>query len=81
MRHGSVTQEFLRKSAPVGWQIIDKSGGGRNHTRSIVAMITPLAGAPYFIAIYVSDTPASWVERNAIVAGIGRAIIDIIAAR
>ncbi|WP_082894810.1 class A beta-lactamase [Sulfitobacter geojensis] len=81
MRHGSVTQEFLRKSAPIGWQIIDKSGDGRKHTRSIVAMMTPLAAAPYFVAIYVSDTPASWVERNAIVAEIGRAIIDIITAR
>jgi beta-lactamase class A len=81
MRHGSVTQALLRKFAPAGWHVVDKSGGGRDQTRSIVAMVTPLGGTPYFVAIYVSDTAADWKTRNAMVAQIGRAIIDVIAGR
>ncbi|MFK7834838.1 MAG: class A beta-lactamase [Sulfitobacter sp.] len=81
MENGSVMQNLIRASTPSGWGIADKSGGGRHHTRNLVAMITPPGKAPYFAAIYVSDTPATWATRNAAVARIGAAIMDVIKQR
>lgn len=81
MRQGSVTQELLRKSLPIGWQAVDKSGGGRDHTRSLVAMVTTPSTKAYLIAIYVSDTPSDWKTRNALVAEISAAVIGLIATR
>ncbi|MEL7212508.1 MAG: class A beta-lactamase [Pseudomonadota bacterium] len=81
LRHGSVTGQFIRAHAPETWRIWDKSGGGRHHTRNLIAMVQPPEDAPYLIAIFVSDTPADWDTRNAAVAQIGAAIVDVIAAR
>lgn len=81
MRPGSVTQELLRKSLPIGWQAVDKSGGGRDHTRSLVAMVTTPSTKAYLIAIYVPDTPSDWKTRNALVAEISAAVIGLIATR
>ncbi|MEM8877550.1 MAG: class A beta-lactamase [Pseudomonadota bacterium] len=81
MSHGGTTGAFLRASAPNNWQVVDKSGGGREYTRSVVAMVTPPGEAPYLVAIYVSDTPADWAMRNAAVAEIGAAVIEVMKAR
>lgn len=81
MRHGAVTGALIRASVPAGWDVVDKSGGGRDYTRNIVAMITPPGGAAYLVAIFVSDTPADWDTRNAAVARIGAAVVEVIAQR
>lgn len=81
MRHGAVTGALIRSSVPKGWDVVDKSGGGRHHTRNVVAMITPPMGTPYLVAIFVSDTPASWDKRNAAVARIGAAVMEVIGQR
>lgn len=81
MEPGAVTGELIRATLPTDWRIADKSGGGRTHTRNIVAMITPPARAPFFVAIYVSDTPASWQERNKAVTQIGAAVIKLLETR
>lgn len=81
MEPGAVTGELIRTSLPTGWRIADKSGGGRTHTRNIVAMITPPARAPLFVAIFVSDRQASWQERNMAVIRIGAAVIELLKTR
>ena len=81
MEPGAVTGKLIRPNLPTGWRIADKSGGGRTHTRNIVAMITPPTRVPFFIAIYVSDTPASWRERNKAITHIGAAVIKVLKTR
>lgn len=81
MGHGGVTGAFIRANVIEDWQVADKSGGGRTHTRNLVAMITPPQDAPYFVAIFVSDTLADWPARNAAVREIGGAVIMAIEAR
>lgn len=81
MSHGGVTAKLIRSSTPKGWLVSDKSGGGRQHTRNLVAMITPPGHAPYFVAIFISDTDASWAARNSAITQIGAAVIDAIKAR
>lgn len=81
MRHGALTGALLRAHLPEGWSISDRSGGGRHHTRNIVALITPPGHGPYIVAIYLSDTPADWQSRNAAVSRLGQAVLGLIAER
>jgi beta-lactamase class A len=81
MSHGGVTGALLRVHLLEGWAISDRSGGGREHTRNIVAMITPPERAPWFVCIYLSDTPADWPTRNAAVSELGAAVIAVMEAR
>lgn len=81
MSRGAVTGKFFRAILPADWKVSDKSGGGRKYTRSLVAMITPPNGGAYFVAIFVSDTPASWSDRNAAVIKLSKTIFDVISAK
>ncbi|MBE1285917.1 MAG: class A beta-lactamase [Rhodobacteraceae bacterium] len=81
METGSVTGQLLRPHLPKTWKIADKSGGGRHHTRNIVAMISPNGHSTYFVAIFVSDTSASWSDRNSAVSQISRAVVELLKAR
>jgi beta-lactamase class A len=81
MSIGTVTAELLRPSVPQGWLVADRSGGGRDHTRNIVAMLTPPDRAPFVVAIYLSDTPANWSTRNKAVAELSRAVVEILKTR
>lgn len=81
MRHGSVTGNLLRASTPQDWIVVDKSGGGRDHTRNIVAMVTLPERSPFLIAIFVSDTPANWTTRNEAVAEVAAAVVEVLKTR
>lgn len=81
LSRGGVTGELIRASTPATWRVADKSGGGRDHTRNLVAMITPPNDMPYFVSIYVSDTPADWELRNSAVKKIGVAIVNVLQNR
>ncbi|NVK35749.1 MAG: class A beta-lactamase [Rhodobacteraceae bacterium] len=77
---GGVTGALVRPHVPESWAVSDRSGGGRNYTRNIVVMLTPPGDAPYFVALYLSDTPANWSTRNKAVSEIGEAIVRTIIA-
>lgn len=81
MRHGGVTGTLIRASAPQDWVVMDKSGGGRDFTRNLVAMIVPPGRPPFIVAIFLSDTPADWSTRNDAVAEISAAVVDVLKAR
>ncbi|BET65248.1 class A beta-lactamase [Opitutales bacterium ASA1] len=81
MSHGGVTGALLRVHLQQAWAISDRSGGGREHTRNIVAMITPPERAPWFVCIYLSDTPADWQTRNAAVSELGATVIAVMEAQ
>ncbi|NHX22205.1 serine hydrolase, partial [Escherichia coli] len=78
MSDGGVTGQLIRAHTPEDWQVADKSGGGRHHTRNLVAMVTPPGSAPYFVAIFLSDTPADWSTRNTAVAEIAAGVVEIL---
>jgi beta-lactamase class A len=65
---------LLRAGIPADWRIADRTGAGGFGTRGVVAVMWPPARAPIVAAIYVTATDASMDDRNAAIAGIGRAI-------
>ena len=79
MSHGGGTAALLRRDAPEGWQIVDKSGAGAR-SRNLVAMITPPGRAPWIAAIYIAEAEADFATRNAALQRIGRAVVGVIAA-
>ena len=81
MSYGAVTQALMRPHLPKGWAISDKSGGGRQYTRNLVAMLTPPGDQPYIVALYLSDTPADWRTRNAAISELGAAVVALLRAR
>ncbi|WP_269583117.1 class A beta-lactamase [Roseibium sp. Sym1] len=60
----------LRAGLPDGWRIADKTGAGANN----IAVIWPDGRKPVVIAIYITQTAASFEARNNAIAGIGRAL-------
>lgn len=64
----------LRAGLPDGWRIADKTGAGANGSRNNIAVIWPEGRKPVVVAIYITQTPASFEARNAAIAEIGRAL-------
>ncbi|SHG65288.1 beta-lactamase class A [Kaistia soli DSM 19436] len=64
----------LRAGLPARWLIGDKTGGGNHGTMNDIAIIVPPAREPVFVAVYITETAASFDARNAAIASIGRAI-------
>ncbi|KTR06758.1 beta-lactamase [Aureimonas ureilytica] len=64
----------LRAGLPKDWRVGDKTGGGDFGTMNDVAVIWPPAGKPILISLYLTETKASFDERNAAFAEIGRAL-------
>jgi beta-lactamase class A len=64
----------LRAGLPKDWRIADKTGAGANGSRSNIAVIWPAGREPVVIAVYITETSASFDARNAAIADIGRAL-------
>lgn len=64
----------LRAGLPEGWRIADKTGAGANGSRNNIAVIWPDGRKPVVIAVYITQTAASFKARNAAIADIGRAL-------
>lgn len=77
MRHGGVTGALLRREAPAGWQILDKSGSG-SHSRNIVAVVIPAGRAPWIVTIFLSDVDADFATRNAALQQLGASVMGVI---
>jgi len=77
MRHGGVTGKLLRRDAPAGWRILDKSGSG-SHNRNIVAVINPDDAAPWIVTIFLSDMDADFATRDAALQRIGSDVVALI---
>ncbi len=76
-----VADELIRKHLPKGWRIADKSGGGQNGSRGIISVIWPETGKPYLASVYMMGSDASFRQRNAVIAAIGKAMIEEIKQR
>lgn len=80
MRANKTGDARLRKDAPKGWRVGDKTGSGDNGTANDIAVIWPLEHAPVVVCVYMTGAIVSFDQCNAIIAEIGRDIVDALAA-
>lgn len=64
----------LRAGLPESWVIGDKTGGGENGAMADVAIIWPTNRQPLIVAVYMTETAASFDDRNAGIADIARSL-------
>lgn len=64
----------LRAGLPKKWRIGDKTGGGEYGTTNDVAVIWPPSRKPLIVSVYITETEASFDDRNAAIADVGRAV-------
>lgn len=76
-----VAGKLIRAGVPADWIVADRSGAGGNGSRAIVAIIWPPKAGPIVAAIYLTETAASFDERNAAIAEISRLIAGLVAVR
>lgn len=69
----------LRAGLPAGWRVADKTGAGENGTDNIVALVWPAGrSAPALVASYITASPLTLAETNAVQAQLGLAIARVI---
>ncbi|MFN3513284.1 MAG: class A beta-lactamase [Phenylobacterium sp.] len=66
----------LRKTAPADWRAGDKTGTGENGSTNDVAVFWPPTGGPIVMAAYLTETAAPFAEREAVLAEVGRIIVE-----
>ncbi len=76
MQHNQVGDALLRSALPEDWQIGDKTGAGGFGSRSITAIIRPPDREAVLVAIYITETEASFDARNAAIARLGKALVS-----
>ena len=64
----------LRAGLPANWRVGDKTGGGDWGTTNDVAVIWPPGRKPVIVSVYLTNTRASFDDRNAAIAAVGRAV-------
>jgi beta-lactamase class A len=69
----------LRAGVPAGWRIGDKTGSGGNGATNDVAVLWPPGRAPIVVAAYLAESVAPPGRRNAVLAAVGRAVVQTIA--
>nr|WP_223424975.1 class A beta-lactamase [Tateyamaria pelophila] len=71
----SVADDLFRAALPPGWSIDDRTGAGGYGSRSIVAVLYPPGREPITVALFITETDASFSHRNAAVFRVGAAIV------
>jgi beta-lactamase class A len=64
----------LRAGLPKDWRVGDKTGGGDQGTMNDIAVLWPPGRKPVIATLYMTETTASFDDRNAAFAEIARAI-------
>ncbi len=67
---------LIRSSVPASWRVGDRTGAGGYGSRSIAAIMWPTDRDPIVMTVYITETEASFNERNAAIAEIGRAVVS-----
>ncbi len=70
----SVADALFRSALPPTWSIDDRTGAGGFGSRSIVAVFYPPDREPIVVALFMTETEASFESRNAAAALVGEAI-------
>ncbi len=66
----------LRAGLPKGWRVGDKTGTGVRGTVNDIGIVWPEGRAPLLIASYLTETADGFKERDAIHAGVARAVAE-----
>lgn len=66
----------VRAGMSPGWRVGDKTGSGAYGTTNTIAIVRPPQGEPLLTSIYLTATRAPEKQRNAVLADIGRLIVD-----
>jgi len=77
MIDNKVTGSLLRSVLPKSWSIADRSGSGGYGSRGITAVVWSDKRTPVIISIYLTQTTASFSERNKAIADIGKEIFTV----
>jgi len=77
MIDNKVTGSLLRSVLPKNWSIADRSGSGGFGSRGITAVVWSEQHAPIIISIYLTQTSASFAQRNKAIADIGKEIFSV----
>jgi len=77
MIDNKVTGRLLRSVLPKNWLIADRSGSGGFGSRGITAVVWSEQRAPIIISIYLTQTDASFAQRNKAIADIGKEIFSV----
>lgn len=75
LKGNRVSDNLLRAAIPQDWKIGDRSGAGGYGSRSITAVLWPPNREPLVLAIYITETEATFDERNGAIADIGHVVI------
>lgn len=75
LKRNQVADGLFRAAIPEGWIVADRTGAGGFGSRSITAIIWPPEREPIVVALYLTQTEASFAERNKAIAEIGEAIV------
>ena len=76
LRGDTVADALFRSGIPTNWEIGDKTGAGGYGSRSIAAIMWPPSDNPIIATVYITETEASFEDRNAAIAQIGAAIAE-----
>jgi len=77
MIDNKVTGSLLRSVLPKQWSIADRSGSGGFGSRGITAAVWSDKRTPIILSIYLTQTEASFVDRNKAIAAIGKEIFSV----
>ncbi|MEH6384134.1 MAG: class A beta-lactamase [Colwellia sp.] len=77
MIDNKVTGSLLRSVLPEHWFIADRSGSGGFGSRGITAVVWSDKRTPLIISIYLTQTDATFAQRNKAIADIGKAIFAV----
>jgi len=77
MIDNKVTGKLLRSVLPKNWSIADRSGSGGFGSRGILAVVWSEQRSPIIISIYLTQTTASFAQRNKAIADIGKEIFSV----
>lgn len=74
LKGNKVGDALFRKGVPSDWIVADRTGAGGYGSRAITAIMWPPNRKPIVAALYITETDASFDERNATIAKIGEEI-------
>lgn len=77
MMENKVANSLLRSVLPENWSIADRSGAGGYGSRGITALVWSDNRSPIIISIYLTQTEASFAQRNNAIAEIGKEIFSL----
>lgn len=77
MIDNKVTGSLFRSVLPETWSIADRSGAGGYGSRGITAVVWSDKRSPLIISIYLTQTDASFTQRNQAIVNIGKEIFAV----